>query len=409
MEIEPVEAVARVGAGSTVGEGGSANNEDRSDDPSKSVDNAADVGGGEESCDDEEYADSKGSECCSGVHSGHVAVSKNQLKRLRRAEKINEYKGIKKAAEKDRKRAAKRLRAEQKQAAEPPDESVNQSDGLHHQPSRQSEYPENMTEDERRCMREERKLRAQEIFIRQCESRFAVIVDCDFESCHSEGPLKSLSQQLAYCYGYNRRAPNPVHLYFTGVGPKLKAQMSKSKCENWQIVLTSSCYSKMPEFCASRPKATQHPEDVSAVSGDGLRTRTKQLVYLTADADEVLTSFDNDCAYIIGGIVDRNRYKGITHKKALEQVLSWSYNFTSRISQSCLKGVRTAKLPIREHVNMSATPVLTVNHVFEIMLLFDQSGCWKTSLEKVLPQRKDPKLKNDDGIDEEVSHEHNAV
>jgi hypothetical protein len=58
---------------------------------------------------------------------------------------------------------------------------------------------------------------------------------------------------------------------------------------------------------------------------------------------------------------------------------------------------------------MSATPVLTVNHVFEIMLLFDQSGCWKTSLEKVLPQRKDPKLKNDDGIDEEVSHEHNAI
>ena len=37
------------------------------------------------------------------------------------------------------------------------------------------------------------------------------------------------------------------------------------------------------------------------------RQAPKRLVYLTADANEVLESLEDDCCYIIGGIVDRNR------------------------------------------------------------------------------------------------------
>lgn len=49
--------------------------------------------------------------------------------------------------------------------------------------------------------------------------------------------------------------------------------------------------------------------------------------------------------YIIGGIVDRNRLKGITYKKAEEQ------------------GIETGKLPLDQVVEMGgATRVLTVNH-----------------------------------------------
>lgn len=49
--------------------------------------------------------------------------------------------------------------------------------------------------------------------------------------------------------------------------------------------------------------------------------------------------------YIIGGIVDRNRLKGITYKKAVEQ------------------GIETGKLPLDQVVDMGvATRVLTVNH-----------------------------------------------
>jgi len=113
----------------------------------------------------------------------------------------------------------------------------------------------------------------------------------------------------------------------------------------------------------------------------------RQLVYLSSDADEVLESLDPHCAYIIGGIVDRNRYKGITHQKALAQ------------------GLRVAKLPIKEHFAMSATHILTVNHVFEILLNFRSTGDWKASLEAVLPKRKNARAAGEEGDDEEGDDE----
>lgn len=43
-----------------------------------------------------------------------------------------------------------------------------------------------------------------------------------------------------------------------------------------------------------------------------------KLVYLSADAEETLTELKEDELYIIGGIVDRNRYKNLTSEKAAE-------------------------------------------------------------------------------------------
>lgn len=63
----------------------------------------------------------------------------------------------------------------------------------------------------------------------------------------------------------------------------------------------------------------------------------KQLVYLTSDAEETLETLDPRCAYVIGGIVDRNRLKGATCNKASAQ------------------GIRTAKLPIKENFALSST------------------------------------------------------
>jgi tRNA (guanine9-N1)-methyltransferase len=44
--------------------------------------------------------------------------------------------------------------------------------------------------------------------------------------------------------------------------------------------------------------------------------RIKKLVYLTSDAEHTLETLDDNTAYIIGGIVDRNRLKGVTYNKA---------------------------------------------------------------------------------------------
>ncbi|CAN6253458.1 unnamed protein product [Urochloa humidicola] len=89
-----------------------------------------------------------------------------------------------------------------------------------------------------------------------------------------------------------------------------------------------------------------------------------------ADAETVLDDLDMSKIYIIGGLVDRNRWKGITQKKAAEQ------------------GIQSAKLPIGNYLKMSSSQVLTVNQVFEIMLKFVETRDWKTAFFHVIPQRK---------------------
>ena len=85
----------------------------------------------------------------------------------------------------------------------------------------------------------------------------------------------------------------------------------------------------------------------TAAIGGGIEK--EKLVYLTADSENTISELDPSDVYIIGGIVDRNRYPLLTLKRANEQ------------------GIRHAKLPIGDHVKLNTSAVLTVNQVFQIM------------------------------------------
>ena len=81
-----------------------------------------------------------------------------------------------------------------------------------------------------------------------------------------------------------------------------------------------------------------------------LHPEKSNVVYLTSDSDYTLEHLDNTKMYVIGGIVDRNRLKGMNTVKAKEL------------------GITTARLSIDEYLHLCTTNVLTCNHVFEILL-----------------------------------------
>ena len=74
--------------------------------------------------------------------------------------------------------------------------------------------------------------------------------------------------------------------------------------------------------------------------------------------------------YIIGGIVDRNRYQSLTLNKANHQ------------------GINHARLPINKHVKLQSSAVLTVNHVFQIIAVQFNTKDWAKTLTEVIPDRK---------------------
>lgn len=127
-------------------------------------------------------------------------------------------------------------------------------------------------------------------------------------------------------YGLNRRSCRPFRLAFVGLYEKLNAVMNRvSGTAQWACEL---CNDALP---------------IRFALNEATSEKLKTFVYLTADSDNVLDTLDAQCVYIIGGLVDRNRFKGLTRRRAEE----W--------------GISTARLPIEDHIRLAGCKVLTVN------------------------------------------------
>lgn len=111
-----------------------------------------------------------------------------------------------------------------------------------------------------------------------------------------------------------------------------------------------------------------------------------EVIYLTSDSPYTLDELKPYSIYIIGGLVDKNRHKGICYKTA------------------CEKGLKTAKLPIGEFMEMRSRFVLATNHVMEIMVRWLECGDWGKAFLDVIPKRKGGKLKEFDTAEESENH-----
>lgn len=230
-----------------------------------------------------------------------------------------------------------------------------------------------------------------------------VVVDLGFDDLMTADEATSLAAQLGYLYSVNRNSSHPFEqVIFSGAGtvsgrslgfePPHRAtesfpdastsdtplfddrvgqhmeNKSLGSWRRWQRV-------KLIEKGGLEALWTQPPSDVSAPAWARWEPCEKsQVVYLTADTDDAIETLEPGMTYVIGGIVDRNRYKNLCAKKA--EVL----------------GLPMRRLPIDPQFlggqSMNSRKVLTVNQVFAILVGWLETRDWSAALQRGLPTRK---------------------
>ncbi|KAL8616968.1 hypothetical protein ACOMHN_041886 [Nucella lapillus] len=263
-----------------------------------------------------DLADQPGTETGEHAASQNPPLSKNQMKKQKKMERWQQIKAEKRQTEREKKK--KRL-ADMKERGE----EIG--------PSRKSLKKNRMVDS-------------------ACRQR--VVIDCSFDTYMTEKDIQFLVQQIQHSYASNRRADNPLQLHICGISGKAKQRLDNiGDYRGWDI------YKEERDFTEVFPK--------------------EEIVYLSSESPNVLSSLDDDKVYVIGGLVDHNHHKGLCHRLAEE------------------RGLAHAQLPIGQFLQLKSRKVLTINHVFEILLRFTESKNWQTSLLTVLPQRKGVCVKTD--------------
>ena len=215
-----------------------------------------------------------------------------------------------------------------------------------------------------------------------------------------------MRSQLSTCYSVNRFTTSPVPLIYTSFNGKLKAGLDAigTSHENWTgIEWWEESYEELWSSESSTAAvtgveesgkegveeggnegedavpiaSTSTTQDVPLIAIGNLKGQPRSrvdkssIIYLSGDSPNILSTIDPSKTYIIGGIVDKNRYKSLCLNKAISQ------------------GIPHAQLPLAEFLpQMGTRKVLTVNHVVEIIVKWIEMRDWEKAFLSVMPQRK---------------------
>ncbi|CCW61543.1 unnamed protein product [Phytomonas sp. EM1] len=238
---------------------------------------------------------------------------------------------------------------------------------------------ERLTEDEKNDRRasaiklHEERRRANELVMEATKKRLTdpelpvLVFDLSFAWCMTLSDTKSTISQLKFSYSTLRRAGFPFRPVFTSLIGKEKQDAEHDS--SVQAELLQSSLIDFEGFNRFPPTITleQHWSELF---------HKERIVFLTADADEILEDIQPGHVYIVGAFVDHNRYKAL--------------------SKTCAQahGVRVARLPIKESIDLqNRSVVLTINHLVEVLTSYMQpeKGCtrdWARALNTVLPVRR---------------------
>ncbi|XP_032688101.1 tRNA methyltransferase 10 homolog A isoform X2 [Odontomachus brunneus] len=175
--------------------------------------------------------------------------------------------------------------------------------------------------------------------------KLTVTIDLSFDELMIDKDIAKLTKQILRCYTLNRRAAAPLQFSLSSFTGKSRDDMEKHNgYEHWDVNFHTKSYINI------------YPKD--------------KIIYLTSESENVIERLDHDFIYVIGGLVDHNFHKGICHKLANEA------------------GIRHGRLPLDKFLQMKARKVLTIDHVFEILLRITEGDTWQEAFLKVLPERK---------------------
>lgn len=255
------------------------------------------------------------------------AISKSQLKKLRRHQRWIEGKDERKRIEKEKRKLRRQALAK-----------LRDEEGLESCNSR-------------------RKITLME----DSENKFSVVIDLDFEEFMTENEIGKSVKQVGRIYATNRRSQNPCQLYIASLKGNIRDRFAVTNrgFESWDINYTELDYI---ELFRER---------------NGEQFDKSQFIYLTGDSDETLPDVatllkDYEArVFVIGGLVDHNRHKRLCYERAKEL------------------GIPTARLPIEDHVKLSQRRILSTVTVFEILLeIFGSRKSWREALTSAIPKRK---------------------
>lgn len=299
-------------------------------------------------------------------------MSRSAYKKMKRQVKIDASKVERKAKDKQRKKDSKARRREEAQKAE------------------EAGIPVAPTPNQ--ALFEKRQ--------KSVQLPVTIIIDCGYDEKMLPTEVTSLSSQITRCYSDNSKAKYRVHLAVSSFDKRLKERFDtvlEKQYQKWKgVKFLEEDFVKVAEQAKGwMAQDGKHDYSQSAfakqnapVEGEEPREPKGEVIYLSSDSDNVINKLEPHCTYIIGGLVDRNREKGICYKAAMKA------------------GVKTARLPIGEFLEMNSRKVLTTNHVNEIMLHWLDLGDWGEAFLKVIPKRKGLALKGQAQATEGENAEH---
>lgn len=148
-----------------------------------------------------------------------------------------------------------------------------------------------------------------------------VAIDFNYDELMLDKDIAKCAKQMLRVYTENRKSSMPIRLHFTSIHANSRIEKALDRNDgykNWDVKIHEESY--LDKFDRN------------------------SIVYLTSDSDNVLNELDTSAVYIIGGLVDHNHHKGLSLQRADEN------------------GLKTARLPLSEHIEIKTRSVLTIVH-----------------------------------------------